>query len=63
VAGAAGILAAYGSVRVLLSLAPADLPRLDEITIDGAVMFFAVCLNQRSPRYCSDCGPPGACHE
>jgi putative ABC transport system permease protein len=43
-AGAAGILAAYGGVRALLWLAPRDLPRIDEIAVDGAVLAFAVCL-------------------
>src|SRR5436309_7605645 len=44
VAGAAGVVAAYGGVRALLRLAPADLPRLDEIRLDGAVLVFAICL-------------------
>ena len=43
-AGAAGILAAYGGVRALLWLAPRDLPRVDEIAVDGAVLVFAICL-------------------
>jgi len=42
VAGAVGILASYAGVRALLWLAPADLPRLDEIGIDGLVVIFAV---------------------
>ena len=41
-AGAAGILAAYAGVRALLWLAPRDLPRLDEIALDGLVLVFAV---------------------
>src|SRR5262249_55455586 len=44
IAGAAGILAAYGGVRALLWLAPRDLPRIDEITVDGIVLLFAVGL-------------------
>jgi putative ABC transport system permease protein len=44
VAGAAGILASYGGVRALLWFAPADLPRQEEIRIDGVVMLFAVGL-------------------
>jgi predicted permease len=43
-AGAAGIATAYGGVRALLSLAPRDLPRLDEIALDGTALAFGVCL-------------------
>src|SRR5215510_348243 len=44
IAGASGILAAYAGVRALLWLAPRDLPRLDEIAVDGGVLVFAVGL-------------------
>jgi putative ABC transport system permease protein len=44
VAGAAGLLAAYGGIRVLLWLAPRDLPRVDEITLDATVLAFAFVL-------------------
>lgn len=44
VAGASGIAAAYGGVRAVLWLAPRDLPRLDEITLDGAALVFGICL-------------------
>jgi putative ABC transport system permease protein len=44
IAGAAGILAAQAGIRVLLWLAPRNLPRLDEIRIDGAVLLFALGL-------------------
>jgi putative ABC transport system permease protein len=44
VAGAAGILAAYAGIRALLWVAPRDLPRVDEIALDGAVLAFAVGL-------------------
>jgi len=43
-AGAAGIAAAYGGVRALLWLAPRDLPRLDEIALDGWALGFGVGL-------------------
>src|SRR5204862_7044010 len=43
-AGGAGILASYGGIRGLLALAPADLPRVDEIRIDGVVLIFAVAV-------------------
>jgi putative ABC transport system permease protein len=42
-AGAAcGIVMAWGTLRLLLALAPPDLPRLDEVRIDTAVLLFAV---------------------
>jgi putative ABC transport system permease protein len=44
-AAAGGVLALVVGVlgiRVLLALAPADLPRLDSVPIDGTVLFFAV---------------------
>jgi len=41
VAGAAGVLAAFGGIRALLWLAPPDLPRLDGIALDGLVLAFA----------------------
>jgi putative ABC transport system permease protein len=44
ISGVAGIAAAYGLVRALLWIAPRDLPRLDEIAIDGGVLAFGVLL-------------------
>jgi putative ABC transport system permease protein len=44
VAGAVGVLASFGGLRGLLALAPADLPRVEEIRIDGAVLVFAAVL-------------------
>lgn len=44
VAGAIGIAAAYGGVRALLWFAPRDLPRLDEITLDGWALVFGIGL-------------------
>jgi putative ABC transport system permease protein len=44
VAGVTGIAAAYGGVRALRALAPRDLPRLDDIALDGGVLVFAVGL-------------------
>jgi putative ABC transport system permease protein len=41
---AAGTLVAYGGIRVLLWLAPRDIPRLDETSIDSRVLGFALAL-------------------
>jgi putative ABC transport system permease protein len=43
-AGGTGILAAYGGVPALLRLAPPDLPRIDEIALDGSVLVYALAL-------------------
>ncbi len=41
-AGGLGLAMAYGGLRGLVLLAPKDLPRLDEISIDGAVLSFTL---------------------
>ncbi|HYL75317.1 MAG TPA: FtsX-like permease family protein [Bryobacteraceae bacterium] len=38
--GALGLGLAYGAVRILMAMAPANLPRLNEISIDPAVILF-----------------------
>ncbi len=40
--GALGSALAYGAVRVLIAMAPAHLPRLNEISIDPAVILFTL---------------------
>ena len=40
--GALGLAMAAGGVRLLLRIAPADLPRLDAVPIDGTVLVFAL---------------------
>jgi predicted permease len=42
--GVAGIALAYGGVGVLRMLAPADLPRVDEISVDGVVLAFTMAI-------------------
>jgi putative ABC transport system permease protein len=44
IGGAAGIALAAGLLRVLLRLAPADMPRLQGAALDGPVLAFAVVL-------------------
>ena len=45
VGGAVGIALAYGALRLLKALAPANLPRLDQIAIDGTVLVFTVVIS------------------
>ncbi|MBV9499275.1 MAG: ABC transporter permease [Acidobacteriaceae bacterium] len=42
IGGALGLLFAYGSLRVLIALAPSDLPRLSDIGIDRLVLLFTL---------------------
>jgi putative ABC transport system permease protein len=43
--GAAGLGLAYGALRLLTALAPANLPRLNEISIDAPVLLFTLVLS------------------
>jgi predicted permease len=43
--GVAGLALAYGGVRLLTAIAPANLPRLGEITIDGSVLLFTFTIS------------------
>ena len=43
--GTLGVLAAYWGVTTLLALAPSDLPRLDEVSINVPVLLFALCVS------------------
>jgi putative ABC transport system permease protein len=45
VGGVIGLALAYGALRLLISIAPAHLPRLDEISIDGPVLVFSVAIS------------------
>jgi len=40
-----GLLLAYGSVQLLRSAGPADVPRLNEVSIDGQVLGFTLLLS------------------
>ncbi len=46
--GAVGLALAYGALRLLVSIAPANLPRLDEISIDGPVLLFTLLASVAS---------------
>jgi predicted permease len=43
--GVAGLGLAYGAVRLLAAIAPANLPRIDEISIDGPVLLFTLAVS------------------
>jgi predicted permease len=43
--GLLGLGVAYGALRALIAMAPAGLPRLNEIGIDGAVLAFALAVS------------------
>jgi predicted permease len=43
--GALGLAVAYGALRALLSMGPANLPRLSEISLDGAAVAFALAVS------------------
>jgi predicted permease len=45
VGGICGIALAYFGVGWLTTLAPSDLPRVDEVAVDGRVLFFAVAIS------------------
>jgi predicted permease len=44
-AGALGVGIAYGGVRLLLAIGPANLPRLNEISLDARTLTFTVLLS------------------
>ena len=41
----AGIAAAYGGLELLLALAPADIPRLDDATVDRGVLLYTASIS------------------
>src|SRR6266481_7728366 len=45
VGGVAGLGLAYGAVRVLIAMAPGNLPRLDNISIDATVLLFTFVVS------------------
>ena len=45
VGGVLGVIAAYFGVRALLALAPPDIPRLDEVSVNLFVLAFALALS------------------
>jgi putative ABC transport system permease protein len=42
--GVVGLAGAYGLVRLIVAAAPGDLPRLDEVHVDGRVLLFTVAI-------------------
>ena len=44
-AGAIGVLIAVWGTRALVALSPPDVPRLDEVTVNGSVLLFTLALS------------------
>lgn len=42
IGGALGVWVAYGALRIFVTTAPVDLPRIEDVTLDGRVLLFAV---------------------
>jgi predicted permease len=42
--GAVGLAIAWGGTRALIAAQPADIPRLDQIGVDGTVVFFTLAI-------------------
>ena len=42
--GALGVWVAYAAIRLFVTTAPIDLPRLEEVTLDGRVLAFAAAI-------------------
>jgi putative ABC transport system permease protein len=45
IGGGVGVLAAYWALHLIVSTAPADLPRVNEIQIDAPVLTFSLCVS------------------
>jgi predicted permease len=45
VSGVLGVALAFGGLRVLVAMGPANLPRLDEISLDGRGLAFALAIS------------------
>ncbi len=43
--GAAGLVMAYGALRLIVAIGPSDLPRLDTIALDGRALLFAFTVS------------------
>jgi putative ABC transport system permease protein len=43
--GAVGLGLAHGGLRLLVAIAPANLPRLDEVALDPVVLLFTLCIS------------------
>lgn len=43
--GALGVLLAHGAVRTLVRLNPGNIPRLEEVSLDGGVLLFSVSVS------------------
>ena len=53
IGGALGVLVAYAGLQLILSRAPLDLPRLDEIHLDGRVLLFTLAISTVAGLICA----------
>ncbi len=52
IGGGLGLLLAFWMLDLLKSISPEDAPRMDEIGIDGRVLFFSLCLSALTGLLC-----------
>jgi len=47
-----GMLAAFAAIRLLIRFHPVNIPRLEETSIDGRVLLFAICASLATALFC-----------
>jgi putative ABC transport system permease protein len=52
IGGAVGVLLAYAGVRILVTTAPIDIPRLEEVHVSVTTLLFAFCVSAGSGLFC-----------
>lgn len=52
IGGALGVMIAYGALRLILTRAPVDLPRLDEVHLDARVLLFTAAISILTGLFC-----------
>ena len=52
-AGGVGVIVSYWAVAGIVALAPPDVPRLDEVGLDGRVLLFAVAIGVATAMICA----------
>ena len=52
IGGLFGVTLAYGAIRLIVAYAPIDLPRMDEVHLDGRVLLFTVAISTLTGLLC-----------